>query len=109
MDGGVLLICGVAGVQPQTLTVNKQMMRYKVPRIMFINKLDRLGANPFTAIDSVRKKLGLICAAVQIPIGENERFRGLVDIIERKAYFFDGASGEKIREEPVPENLVNLM
>ena len=88
-----MLLCGVAGVQPQTLTVNKQMMRYKVPRIIFINKLDRLGANPFTAIDSVRQKLGLLCAAVQIPIGESDRLKGLVDIIERKAYFFDGANG----------------
>lgn len=60
---------------------------------MFINKLDRLGANPFMAIDSVRKKLGLLCSPVQIPIGESETFKGLVDIIERKAYYFDGANG----------------
>lgn len=81
LDGGILLICGVAGVQPQTLTVNKQMMRYDVPRIIFINKLDRMGANPFQAIDSIRTKLGLICAPVQIPIGSDDRFRGVVDIV----------------------------
>jgi elongation factor G len=81
LDGAILLICGVAGIQPQTLTVNKQMMRYDVPRIIFINKLDRMGANPFNAIDSIRKKLGLVCAPVQIPIGSDERFRGLVDVI----------------------------
>jgi elongation factor G len=71
LDGGILLLCGVAGVQPQTLTVNKQMMRYDVPRIIFINKLDRMGANPFNAIASVRTKLGLCCAAVQVPIGSD--------------------------------------
>ena len=81
LDGGILLICGVAGVQPQTLTVNKQMLRYDVPRIIFINKLDRMGANPFNAIASLRTKLGLICAPVQIPMGADDRFKGLVDII----------------------------
>lgn len=93
LDGGILLICGVAGVQPQTLTVNKQMMRYDVPRIIFINKLDRMGANPFQAIDSIRTKLGLVCAPVQIPIGADDRFKGVVDIIREKAYYFDGANG----------------
>lgn len=93
LDGGILLICGVAGVQPQTLTVNKQMMRYDVPRIIFINKLDRMGANPFQAIDSIRTKLGLVCAPVQIPIGSDDRFRGVVDIINEKAFYFDGANG----------------
>ncbi len=96
------MLCGVAGVQPQTLTVNKQMMRYDVPRIIFINKLDRMGANPFQAIDSIRTKLGLVCAAVQIPIGADDRFKGVVDIINEKAFYFDGPNGDIIREEPVP-------
>jgi elongation factor G len=65
----VLLICGVGGVQPQTLTVNKQMNRYNVPRLIFINKLDRMGASPWTAISAIREKLGICCAAVQVPIG----------------------------------------
>lgn len=99
LDGGILLICGVAGVQPQTLTVNKQMMRYDVPRLIFINKLDRMGANPFTAIQSVRTKLGLVCAPVQIPIGADDRLKGLVDIINKKAFYFDGQNGDVIREE----------
>lgn len=93
LDGGILVICGVAGVQPQTLTVNKQMMRYDVPRIIFINKLDRMGANPFSAIESIRVKLGLLCAPVQIPIGADDRLKGLVDIIHQRAYYFDGANG----------------
>jgi elongation factor G len=93
LDGAVLLLCGVGGVQPQTITVNKQMMRYHVPRIIFVNKLDRMGANPFNAIQAVREKLGLTVAAVQIPIGSDDRLRGLVDIIHRKAYYFDGQNG----------------
>lgn len=90
LDGGILLICGVAGVQPQTLTVFKQMTRYKVPRLVFINKLDRMGANPFSAIDQIRKRLNLRCAALQVPIGIDQNFKGLVDIIEMKAFYFEG-------------------
>lgn len=93
LDGAVLLLCGVGGVQPQTITVNKQMIRYHVPRIIFVNKLDRMGANPWSAIQAVREKLGLTCAAVQIPIGSDDRMRGLVDIIHRKAYYFEGQNG----------------
>ncbi|KAM3128086.1 hypothetical protein pb186bvf_019787 [Paramecium bursaria] len=103
LDGGVLLICGVAGVQPQTLTVHKQMSRYNVPRIIFINKLDRMGANPWSAISSIRKRLGLTVAAVQIPIGSDQTFSGLVDLIKMKAYYFDGLKGEVIREENIPD------
>lgn len=68
-------------------------MRYDVPRIIFINKLDRMGANPFSALKSIRTKLGLTCAAVQIPIGSDDRLKGLVDIITKKAYYFDGQNG----------------
>lgn len=64
-----MLLCGVGGVQPQTLTVNKQMIRYSIPRIIFVNKLDRMGANPWQAITAVREKLGIVCASVQVPIG----------------------------------------
>ena len=102
LDGAILILCGVGGVQPQTLTVNKQMIRYNVPRLIFVNKLDRMGADPWSAIYSAREKLGICCAAVQVPIGEDERMRGLIDIVNHKAYFFDGANGEIIREEPVP-------
>ena len=105
LDGAVLLLCGVGGVQPQTLTVNKQMSRYNVPRIIFVNKLDRMGGNPWNCIQAAREKLDLNCAAVQVPIGEDDRMRGVIDIIEERAYYFDGANGENIREETVPDNL----
>lgn len=110
LDGAILILCGVGGVQPQTLTVNKQMLRYNVPRMIFINKLDRMGANPWSAIYSAREKLGVCCAAVQVPIGEDDRLRGLIDIIHRKAYYFDGANGEDIRIEEPPaefEKIIN--
>lgn len=65
--------------------------------MIFVNKLDRMGANPWSAIHSAREKLGVTCAAVQVPIGEDERLRGLIDIIHKKAFYFDGANGENIR------------
>lgn len=108
LDGGVLLICGVAGVQPQTLTVHKQMSRYKVPRIIFINKLDRMGANPWSAIKSIRNRLNLTVAAVQIPIGSDSTLIGLVDIIKMKAYYFEGLKGEQVREDVVPDRYLDL-
>ena len=93
LDGAILILCGVGGIQPQTLTVNKQMIRYNVPRLIFVNKLDRMGADPWSAIQSAREKLGICCAAVQVPIGSDERLKGLIDIVRRKAFYFDGANG----------------
>ena len=109
LDGAIMLVCGVAGVQPQTVTVDRQMRRYEVPRLIFINKLDRLGANPWKTLDSIRQRLGIHCAAVNLPIGIEERLEGLVDLIERKAYRFDGGSGDKIIPISVPENLKELV
>ena len=109
LDGAVLLICGVGGVQAQTLTVDKQMKRYGIPRLIFINKLDRMGSNPWSAIVAARERLGLKCAAVQIPIGEDSEFVGVVDLIMNKALYFDGDSGQRIREEPVPEKMKELV
>jgi len=93
LDGAILFLCGVGGVQPQTLTVNKQMIRYNVPRLIFVNKLDRMGADPWSVIRSAREKLGICCAAVQVPIGEDEKIKGLIDIINKKAFYFDDTYG----------------
>ena len=102
LDGAILVLCGVSGVQSQTLTVDRQMKRYEVPRIAFINKLDRMGANPWKAIAGVRKELGLPAAAVQIPMGLEERFEGVIDLIERQAVHFNGAKGVKVERTAVP-------
>ena len=103
LDGAILLICGVGGVQAQTLTVDKQMKRYGIPRLVFINKLDRMGASPWFAIDAARDRLGIKCAAIQVPIGQDNDFVGLIDLIENKALYFEGSSGELIREDVIPE------
>ena len=104
LDGAILLICASSGVQPQTLTVNRQMTRYHVPRIVFINKLDRAGANPWNAIEQIRTRLDLNVAAIQMPIGIETTLKGLICLLKMKAFYFDGKSGEYIREEEIPED-----
>ena len=108
LDGAILLLCGASGVQPQTLTVDKQMKRYDVPRLIFINKLDRLGADPWNAISQVRDRLGLTCAAVQVNIGIENGLEGVVDLVNMKALYFDGGSGEMVREAEIPEGMVDF-
>jgi len=105
LDGAILVLCSVGGVQSQTLTVDKQLKRYKVPALAFINKLDRIGANPYKVKDQINDKLGRRAALVQIPIGLEDRFQGVVDLIKMKAIYFDGANGEIVREEEIPPEL----
>ncbi|MCO5143376.1 MAG: elongation factor G [Oligoflexia bacterium] len=102
LDGAVMVLCGVSGVQSQSITVDRQMKRYNVPRLAFINKLDRAGANPFRVIDAIREKLHLNAAPVQIPIGLEDLHKGVVDLVKMKAYFFDGENGETVRVEEIP-------
>jgi elongation factor G len=109
LDGAVLVLCGVSGVQSQTITVDRQMRRYNVPRIAFINKLDRMGANPWRVIDQLRSKLKHNSAALQIPIGSESNLRGLVDLIRERALVFSGEYGEEISEQRVPEDLASLV
>jgi elongation factor G len=105
LDSAILVICGVSGVQSQTLTVDRQMKRYNIPRLAFINKLDRMGANPWKAIDGLRNELKLPAAAVQIPIGLEGLHEGLVCLIDREAIYFSGEKGNTITRGPVPEEM----
>ncbi|KAJ7560279.1 hypothetical protein O6H91_04G121600 [Diphasiastrum complanatum] len=105
LDGAVLVLCSVGGVQSQSITVDRQMRRYNVPRLAFINKLDRAGADPWKVIDQVRKKLRHNCAAVQLPIGLENEHRGLVDLVHDRAFYFNGVHGETITTAEIPIDL----
>jgi len=106
LDGAILVLCSVGGVQSQSITVDQQMKRYKVPCIAFINKCDRSGANPFRVIAQLRTKLGHNAVAMQIPIGLETELQGVVDLVAMNAIYFDGDSGEDIRIEEIPQNLL---
>jgi len=105
LDGAVLILCSVGGVQSQSITVNRQMTRYKVPRVVFINKCDRTGANPKRVTAQIREKLGLNAVPVQLPIGLENDLKGVVDLVTMQAIYFEGDNGEIIREEPIPAEL----
>jgi elongation factor G len=105
LDGAVLVLCAVAGVQSQSITVDRQMRRYNVPRIAFVNKSDRSGANPIRVAGELRDKLSHNSVLMQIPIGLEAKHEGVVDLVEMRAIYFDGENGEKVRIEEIPENL----
>ncbi|HUG93240.1 MAG TPA: elongation factor G, partial [Planctomycetaceae bacterium] len=102
LDGAILVLCAVGGVQSQSLTVDRQMKRYHVPRIAFINKMDRIGANPESVIAQIREKLGVTALPVQLPMGRESKFEGVIDLVRMEAVYFDGKQGETVRREPVP-------
>ncbi len=102
LDGAILVLCGVGGVQTQSLTVDRQMKRYNVPRLAFINKLDRTGAEPLRVCEEIREKLGADAILMQYPIGLGEDFEAVIDLVEMKAVYFDGAEGEELRREEIP-------
>jgi elongation factor G len=106
LDGAVLVLCSVAGVQSQSITVDRQMRRYNVPRIAFVNKCDRQGANPTRVRDQLREKLGLNAVLLQLPIGLEEKFEGVVDLITMRAATFSGDNGENIIDGPIPDDMV---
>src|SRR5690606_32946821 len=105
LDGAILVLCSVGGVQSQSITVDRQMKRYRVPRLAFINKMDRAGADPFKVTRQLREKLRHNAHLVTYPIGAEDRFEGVVDLVTRDALYFDGDNGEHIRREPCPEDL----
>ena len=109
LDGGILVLCGVSGVQSQSLTVDRQMKRYNVPRLAFVNKLDRQGSNPWKVIDDLRNQLKLNAAAVQIPIGLEGDHAGVVDIVEMKSITFHGDNGENIEYGDIPADMADLV
>ena len=105
LDSAVLVLCSVGGVQSQTITVDRQLRRYNVPFIAFINKLDRIGANPYKVRDQIAEKLGHNAVLMQIPIGLESQLQGVVDLVAMKAYYFDGDDGEVVRVEEVPAEI----
>jgi len=109
LDGAVVVFDGVAGVEPQSETNWHYADQYKVPRFCFINKLDRTGANYEKSFDSIRKRLTKKAISIQLPIGLEGDFKGVVDLLTRKAYEFHGDMGEKVTEVPVPENMKELV
>jgi elongation factor G len=102
LDGAILVLCGVSGVQSQSITVDRQLKRYKVPHIAFINKLDRVGADPEKVKDQLCEKLDHNAVLMQIPIGLEENFEGIIDLISRKARYFTGRKGEQVLEKEIP-------
>ncbi|ERP31910.1 elongation factor G [Chitinivibrio alkaliphilus] len=105
LDGAILVLCATSGVQSQSITVDRQMKRYEVPRIAFINKCDRAGANPHRVTEQLRDKLDLNAVMFELPIGLEDNFDGVVDLINMEAVYFDGDNGEKIRREAIPANM----
>ena len=109
LDGAVMILCAVSGVQSQTITVDRQMKRYNIPRISFVNKMDRMGANPWKAVEQINQKLRIAAAALQVPIGREDHFQGVVDLIRMKAIYNEGEKGELTREtDEIPADLVEL-
>lgn len=107
LDGAILVLCGASGVQSQSITVDRQMKRYKVPCLAFINKLDRAGADAMNVIEQLREKLGHNAVPMQMQIGYEDQFEGVVDLLSMKALYFDGSHGEQIREEEIPADLLD--
>ena len=102
LDGAVLVLCAVGGVQSQSITVDRQMKRYHTPRIAFINKMDRPGANPASVIAQLQDKLGVVGIPLQTPMGAGPEFLGVIDLITQEAVYFEGQQGEQVRRAPIP-------
>ncbi len=106
LDGAILVLCSVGGVQSQSITVDRQMTRYKVPRIAFVNKCDRMGADPEKVTRQLRDKLNQNAVMMQYPVGLEDKHEGVIDLIKMKAFYFEGQDGTTIREAEIPEHLL---
>ncbi|MBD2493672.1 elongation factor G [Nostoc sp. FACHB-280] len=106
LDGAVMVLCAVAGVQSQSITVDRQMKRYRVPRLAFINKMDRMGADPFRVVQAIRDRLQLNAVLLQYPIGSEDNFQGVIDLVSMQAHYFEGENGENWVKQAIPESLV---
>ncbi len=106
LDSAILVLCAVSGVQSQSITVDRQMTRYHVPRIAFVNKMDRAGADPVRCTHQLRDKLGHNAHMIAMPIGAEEKFLGVIDLVDMKAHYYDGDNGEKVRVEEIPADLL---
>jgi elongation factor G len=106
LDGAILVLCAVGGVQAQSLTVDRQMKRYHVPRLAFINKMDRTGADPHRVINQVREKLGCDAVLMQLPMGAGETFNGMIDLVSMQALGFEGKQGQDVVRGPIPAEFV---
>jgi elongation factor G len=107
LDGAVLVLCAVGGVQSQSLTVDRQMRRYHVPRLAFINKMDRTGADARRVVAQMKDKLNTDAIMIQLPIGAGETFAGVIDLIKMKAYNFEGRDGEFVKEVDIPADMLD--
>jgi len=107
LDGAILVLCAVGGVQSQSFTVDRQMNRYKVPRIAFVNKCDRAGADPYKVTEQLRTRLNHNAVMLQIPIGLESEFSGVVDLVSMKAYYFKGPHGDEVKWGEIPPRLLN--
>ncbi|MBQ5631536.1 MAG: elongation factor G [Treponema sp.] len=106
LDGAIMILCAVAGVQSQSITVDRQLKRYHVPRVAFVNKCDRQGANPVRVRMQLREKLGLNAYMMELPIGLEDKLEGVVDLVSMKAIYFEGESGVELRYAEIPAHMV---
>jgi len=109
LDGAVVIFCGTSGVEPQSETVWRQANRYEVPRIVFVNKMDRAGADFIRVVNQIEERLGSIAVPIQLAVGAEENFRGVIDLVKMKAIYWDGDDmGMTYEEKDIPEDLVPL-
>ena len=109
LDGAIVIFCAVGGVEPQSETVWRQSEKYKVPKIVFINKMDRVGADFFAVLEMIDNKLGVNYVPIQLPIGKEDNFQGIIDIVEEKAFFFNQEDTmEEPKEREIPEDYIKI-